>query len=359
MDLAGIGRKKIMTFRVVHYINQFYAGMGGEDTAHVEPSIRKEATGPGLQLGNLLKGEAEVVGTVVCGDSYYGENMEKAREKCLEMISSFKPDILIAGPGFNAGRYGVACGDICAAAAEKFGIPTLTALYAENPGVEIYRLKTFIVETGDSARAMKNALDAMASLSLKLLRKEPLGPAKAEGYISRGIRKSFFHEKTGAERAVDMLLKKIRGEAFETELEMPVFKKIPPAAPVRDLSKATIALCTSGGIVPFGNPDHIRVSSAESFGKYDISGLDDLTAENYESIHGGYDRVYANEDPDVVLPLDVMRELEKEGVFGKLHDFVYCTTGTGTSVAHAERFGREIGEELRQAGVDAVILTAT
>jgi len=69
--------------------------------------------------------------------------------------------------------------------------------------------------------------------------------------------------------------------------------------------------------------------------------------------------VYANEDPDVVLPLDVMRELEKEGVFGKLHDYVYCTTGTGTSVAHAERFGQEIGEELRQAGVDAVILTAT
>jgi glycine reductase len=184
-----------MTFRVVHYINQFYAGMGGEDTAHVEPSIRKEATGPGLQLGNLLKGEAEIVGTVVCGDSYYGENMEKAREKCLEMISSFKPDILIAGPGFNAGRYGVACGDICAAAAEKFGIPTLTALYAENPGVEMYRSKTFIIETGDSARAMKNALDAMASLSLKLLRKELLGSAKAEGYISRGIRKSFFHEK--------------------------------------------------------------------------------------------------------------------------------------------------------------------
>jgi betaine reductase len=268
-----------MTFRVVHYINQFYAGMGGEDTAHVEPSIRKEATGPGLQLGNLLKGEAEIVGTVVCGDSYYGENMEKAREKCLEMISSFKPDILIAGPGFNAGRYGVACGDICAAAAEKFGIPTLTALYSENPGVEMYRSKTFIIETGDSARAMKNALDAMASLSLKLLRKELLGSAKAEGYISRGIRKSFFHEKTGAERAVDMLLKKIRGEAFETELEMPVFKKIPPAAPVRDLSKATIALCTSGGIVPFGNPDHIRVSSAESFGKYDISGLADATPE--------------------------------------------------------------------------------
>lgn len=111
--------------------------------------------------------------------------------------------------------------------------------------------------------------------------------------------------------------------------------------------------------MPFGNPDHIRVSSAEKFGKYDISELGDLTADNYESIHGGYDRVYANENPDVVLPLDAMRQMEKEGVFGKLYDFVYCTTGTGTSVVNAERFGQEIGEELKAAGVDAVILTAT
>ena len=37
----------------------------------------------------------------------------------------------------------------------------------------------------------------------------------------------------------------------------------------------------------------------------------------------------------------------------------YSTTGTGTAVAHAERFGREIGEELKAAGVDGAILTAT
>ena len=51
---------------------------------------------------------------------------------------------------------------------------------------------------------------------------------------------------------------------------MPKFNKIPPAAPVQDLKNATIALVCSGGIVPFGNPDHIRVSSAESYGTYDI-----------------------------------------------------------------------------------------
>ena len=55
----------------------------------------------------------------------------------------------------------------------------------------------------------------------------------------------------------------------------------------------------------------------------------------------------------------MMRRLEKEGVFKKLHPIFYTTTGTGTAVSHAERFGQEIGEELRKAGVSAAILTST
>ena len=205
---------------------------------------------------------------------------------------------------------------------------------------------------------MPKNLKSMAALALKLLSGEALGPAREAGYIHRGIRKNFIHELNGAERAVQMLLKKLKGEEFRTEYEMPKFNKIPPAAPVTDLKHATIALVSSGGIVPMGNPDHIRVSSAESYGKYDISSLTDMKG-TYESVHGGYDRTYANADPDVVVPLDIMCELEKEGVFGKIYPYFYTTTGTGTAVAFAEKFGQEIGADLRNAGVDAAILTST
>ena len=139
------------------------------------------------------------------------------------MVGEFKPDILFAGPAFNAGRYGVACGDVCAAAAEELGIPTVTGMFRENPGVELYSPETFIVKTTDSARGMKDALGAMTGLALKLLESAPLGPAEEEGYFSRGIRKNFFHEANGARRAVDMLLKKLAGASFATEFEMPVF----------------------------------------------------------------------------------------------------------------------------------------
>ena len=33
-----------------------------------------------------------------------------------------------------------------------------------------------------------------------------------------------------------------------------------------------------------------------------------------QDAHGGYDPVYANEDADRVLPVDVMREFERESV---------------------------------------------
>jgi glycine reductase len=348
-----------MALKVVCYINQFFAGLGGEERAHIGPSVEKKAVGPAMQIGMLLGEEAEIVGTVICGDSYYGEHTEEARSECLEYVKQLKPDLFFAGPAFNAGRYGVACGDISAAVTEELKIPSVTGMYQENPGVELYSSKTYIAKTADSARGMKQALSKMVELGEKLASGKTMGPADEEGYFSRGIRKNFYHEKNGAQRAVDMLLSKIRGEEFQTEYEMPVFKRIPPAKPVKDLSKATIALVSSGGVVPKGNPDKIRVSSAESYGKYDISGIDDLTSDLFESIHGGYDRVWANEDPDVVLPLDVMREMEKQGVFGKLYDYVFTTTGTGTAVANAERFGQEIGEQLKKDGVDAAILTST
>ena len=59
-----------------------------------------------------------------------------------------------------------------------------------------------------------------------------------------------FYEQPGAERAVQMLIKKLNGEAFRTEYPMPVFDRVEPRPAIADISKATIAIVTSGGIVP-------------------------------------------------------------------------------------------------------------
>ena len=57
--------------------------------------------------------------------------------------------------------------------------------------------------------------------------------------------------------------------------------------------------------------------------------------------------------------LDILKEFEKEGYIGKVFEYFYTTTGTGTSVGNAIKFGTEIGKELKESGVDGVILTST
>lgn len=348
-----------MAFKVIHYINQFYAGIGGEEKADYKPEIREEVVGPGMALKGALKGEAEIVATVICGDSYFASNMDEATQTILGMIKKYQPDAFIAGPAFNAGRYGTACGAICAAVAKEFNIPVISGMYPENPGVEMYKKFAWIIETPDNAVGMRQAVPAMAKLALKLLKGEPIGKPEAEGYIERGIRKNIFYEKLAAERCVDMFIAKLKGEKFETEYKMPVFDRVPPQPAVKDLAHATIALVTSGGICPKGNPDHIEASSASKFGEYDITGVNDLTSETHCTAHGGYDATYADQDADRVLPVDVLRDLEREGVIGKLHNKFYATVGNGTSVANAKRFGAEIVNRLVRDGVTAVILTST
>ena len=348
-----------MSYRIVHYINQFYAGIGGEEKADVAPEVREGVVGPGMALKAALGSEAEIVATVVCGDSYFASNIEKATADILEMMKKYKPDAVIAGPAFNAGRYGTACGGVCEAVVKKLGIPAVSGMFPENPGVEMYKKSFYIVETPDSAAGMRKAVPAMAKLVLRLLKGEKLGTPAEEGYIERGVRKNKFYDKLAAERAVDMFTAKLKGEPFVTEYPMPVFDRVAPNPAVKDLKNAVIALVTSGGICPKGNPDHIEASSASKFGEYDITGVMDLTSDGYCTAHGGYDATYADQDADRVLPVDVLRDMEKEGVFKKLHNKFYTTVGNGTAVASAKKFGAEIARRLIADGVTAVILTST
>ncbi len=55
--------------RIVHYINQFFGGIGGEERADTPPEARAGAVGPGRALRQALGAAAEIAGTVICGVS--------------------------------------------------------------------------------------------------------------------------------------------------------------------------------------------------------------------------------------------------------------------------------------------------
>ncbi len=345
-------------FRVLYYVNQFFGQIGGEDKAGMEPVYKKETIGPALGFNGLLGEEGQVIGTLICGDNYFNENNEKALEYIMKIAKEEKPDIIVAGPAFNAGRYGMACAGVVNAIVKELNIPGVTGMYIENPGVDQAKGNSIVVEVSDSAAGMRTALPKMVSIVKKIMNGEELGLPGEEGYIPQGKRLTVFSEKRGSRRAVDMLLARLNDQEFETELPMPVFDTVEPAPGIKDLSKATIALVTTGGMVPLGNPDRIQSASAQKWGKYDVSGREALTGE-YCTIHGGFDPVYANDVPDRIAPLDILKEFKNEGKINDVFKYFYTTTGTGTSVGNSITFGKEIGKELKEAGVDGVILTST
>jgi len=345
--------------RVIHYLNQFFAQIGGEEKGGVEPGVDDGPLGPGRVLQQALGEQGEVVATLFCGDNYFAEHEQQATEELLEQLARYSVDLLIAGPAFEGGRYGVACGAICRAAQEQLGIAVVTGMDVENAGVTLYRKSIYIVDSGASITRMLPTLQRMAALGLKLVRGGPIGKPEEEGYIPRGIKRNEFAAKPPAERAVDMLLAKIHGEPFKSEISPPQFTPARPAAAVQDLKSAVIALVTDGGLVPEGNPERMEPGRPTRFTTISIEGLSRLDSNDFDVVHSGYDTAFANEDPHRLVPLDTMRELEREGAIGKLYEFVHATGGAHAAVENATRIGQGIAEKLKAAGVTGVILTST
>lgn len=345
--------------RVVQFVNQFYAQVGGEEKAGLAPQLVQGAAGAARATAQVLGSEGSVVATLLCGDNYAAEHTESAVRVLVDLLRPLAPDLVLAGPAFNAGRYGVACGALCTAVQAQLGIPAVTGMCAENPGVDLYRRGLYIIETGTAATEMLPAITRMLALGRKLVAGDPIGRPAEEGYFPRGITRNELATHTGAERATTMLLAKLRGQAFETEVPVPQFEHVTPPARVADLRRARVALVTDGGFVPKGNPDGIEPMAATKYGGYDVSGKDALQAAEYDNVHRGYDTTYVKQDPNRLIPLDVVRELEQEGKIGALHDIVYSTTGVATTLENSRRMGQEIAAKLKAAGVDAVILTST
>ncbi len=293
--------------RIVLYLNQFFGQIGGEDMAGIGPRVTTEVVGPGRALIGLLGPDEELAATVICGDNYFADQPEQAAAECLGHIGLARPDLFLAGPAFNAGRYGVACGALCKAVQAGLGIPAVTAMFDENPGVDIYRREVIILRTGHSAAAMREVLATMLRIGRKLRAGEPLAKAQVDGYFGQGRLEAEVADKPAAERGLDMLLTKLAGQPFQTELALPSFNPPPAPLPVPDLAHAKVALVTDGGLVPAGNPDGIEVSAATKFAAYPLE--DRLDPAGYEVSHGGYDNRYVKEDPHRLVPVDVAREL--------------------------------------------------
>jgi len=132
--------------RVVHYLNQFFGGLGGEEKAGTPLEKHEGAVGPGKLLEQFLGDGAQVVMTLVSGDNYAVENQQSIIAAVLEKVREANADLFVAGPCFQAGRYGMAAGALCSAVQAKLGIPVIPAWHRKiRAPISIARLSSSLI----------------------------------------------------------------------------------------------------------------------------------------------------------------------------------------------------------------------
>lgn len=343
-----------MTVRVVYYVNQFFGGIGGEEQADAALQVRPGAVGPAQALKRVAGANIEVVATVVAGDNWVNGELGPRIDAVANTIAAYSPDVVLAGPAFGAGRYGVAVGALAAELGRR-GQVVVGAMDRNNPAVVIYRRQAYLIDSGTSPKSMTDIVAKMWKLAQALFQGSDVGDAQTFGYIARGYRVPVRHEKSGAERAVDLLMKKLAGQPFVSEIPLREAESFVQSPALTDLGHATIVLVTDGGIVPCGNPDHIEGSMATKIMRYSLA-----MAECLDVNHGGYDVRFARENPYRVLPLDSLFRLKDQGFIGQVHPFWFTTAGNATPGDRAKQFAQVVISELKTiAGPVGVLLTST
>ena len=347
--------------KVLHYLNQFFAGIGGEEKAGQEVIFLPQAVGIGSAIEKSLQEHGVEYATLVCGDNYFHEQEELALRTMRAAIDRFQPDFFLAGPAFNAGRYGIASAKACSWVRDNWRIPAITGMHENNPGTQEIGRHVFVLQTGASTASMAEAAKRFTALLELLVAQDPAGAEafRAEHCLPIPRRFTVRTGKPDYVRAIELMLAKIHGAAYESEIPLIATARHTIPNLTVNLKDATVALVTEGGLVPKGNPDRLESSRGSRYFKYSLAGLDDLKCGEFAAMHTGYDTSMVDEDPDRIVPLDAMRELEKNQRFKKLHDRYFVTTGTGAMPSKMAELGAGIAADLAQSGVNAVILTAT
>jgi len=347
----------------MHYINQFFAGIGGEEKADVPVDSRQGPVGPGKRLQDLLGDAADIVVTAYGGDDYFAQHTEKALASVLKIAKDNKVDLVATGPAFASGRYGHACIEVCHALTSSLNLPGVTALHPENPGVAGYRQykdhKIYAFPTTEVVSGMEDALKKMAGCLSRLAAGASMGTPAEEGYIPRGFRLDETASQSGAVRAVGMLLDKLANRPFHTEIPVEHLEPIPVPPKVTNLKDTYLGIVTTSGVIATSNPDSFRGYQNTKWAKYSTKGLNSMLDTDWDVIHGGYNTEFMKRNPNFSVPLDVLRDMEKEGVFSKLHPYFYVTPGARGLISVMHRLGTEIILDMKADGVNAVLLVGT
>ncbi|HWH78738.1 MAG TPA: glycine/sarcosine/betaine reductase selenoprotein B family protein, partial [Candidatus Binatus sp.] len=84
--------------KVLHYLNQFFAGIGGEDQAGQEVVFMPRAVGVGVEIEKALQAHSVEYKSIACGDNYFHEAEAASLHAIGAAMDEFRPDLFLAGP---------------------------------------------------------------------------------------------------------------------------------------------------------------------------------------------------------------------------------------------------------------------
>ena len=342
----------------MHYVNQFFGGIGGEEHAHVAVSVKAGAVGPGRLLEKALGDGARIEATLIGGDNFVSERSEEASRAIAAELERLRPDLLIAGPAFGSGRYGLACALACKVAHDQ-RIAAITAMHPENPGASSARRGIYIVPTGASTTSMQAALDALAPLGAASRPRRSPGARRGGRLFAAGGPPRPRPRAPGLSARARHAARQAPRPPLSVGSAVFCARARPPAPPIADLARARIAMVTTGGLVRKGNPDRQVSANAVRYHRHTVAELESLSPAEWEAYHAGYFNHLVNSNPNYILPLSFLRDLERQGKVGRVHEHIYALPGVSTPVAVSAGHGRSIAEDLKAGGVDGALLVAT
>lgn len=134
--------------------------------------------------------------------------------------------------------------------------------------------------------------------------------------------------------------------------------EIPWVRPAKPLSQARLALVTTSGIHHRGQQP-FDMNDTDGDPSYRALNGEELL-DDFQITHDYYDHTDAGKDPNIIFPLEPLRELVKEGVLGGLAQTHYAFMGhiDGRHIATlVEKTAREVAAKLKADQVDLVLLT--
>jgi D-proline reductase (dithiol) PrdB len=134
--------------------------------------------------------------------------------------------------------------------------------------------------------------------------------------------------------------------------------QLEPAQPqplARPLAECTVALVSTAGLSP---PGQEPMDGSNIEGDYTIRRLDTNRAvSELRSSHTHFDRTAAEQDMNVVYPLDRLKELAAEGVIGRVAPWGVSFMGYFTNVFRMrDEVAPAVVAAVKEAGADAAVL---